>query len=140
MNLPRIAVDRTPRDPCNPSPCGPYSQCRNINDQGVCSCLPDYRGSPPSCRPECVVNSECPTNQACVNQKCMDLCPGPCGLNAICRVVNHSPICACQDDYTGDPFSRCFLNPKRKKIKLNYPLKSIYPYFTLSCKERKIIN
>lgn len=65
--------------PCYPSPCGPNSQCREINGQGVCSCIQGFIGSPPSCRPECVINSECPLNEACINQKCIDPCPGSCG-------------------------------------------------------------
>lgn len=62
---------------------------------------------PPNCRPECVISSECPLNQACVNQKCVDPCPGTCGLNTRCQVINHNPICVCKDGYTGDPFTRC---------------------------------
>ncbi|RZC36333.1 hypothetical protein BDFB_000151 [Asbolus verrucosus] len=91
-------------NPCNPSPCGPNSQCRAINGQSVCSCVPGFIGSPPTCRPECVTSAECPLNEACVNQKCIDPCPGTCGLNAKCQVVNHNPICSCPPQYTGDPF------------------------------------
>ncbi|EAT34892.1 AAEL012905-PA [Aedes aegypti] len=98
-------------NPCQPSPCGPNSQCREINGQGVCSCLPTYIGSPPGCRPECVTSSECSLDKACVNQKCVDPCPGTCGTNARCNVNNHSPICSCQSGYTGDPFTRCYPNP-----------------------------
>ena len=93
--------------PCNPSPCGPNSQCRTVNQHAVCSCSPGFMGSPPSCRPECVVSSECPQDRACINQKCVDPCPGTCGLNARCQVVNHNPICSCAPGFTGDPFSRC---------------------------------
>lgn len=100
-------------DPCRPSPCGPNSQCREINKQAVCSCLPEFIGSPPGCRPECTVSSECSQAQACINQKCADPCPGPCGLNAECKVINHSPICTCQQGFTGDPFSRCFSEPRK---------------------------
>lgn len=103
-------------NPCNPSPCGANSQCREINGQAVCSCVPGFIGSPPTCRPECVTSSECPLLQACVNQKCVDPCPGTCGLNAKCQVVNHNPICSCPTNYIGDPFTRCI--PKRK-LKLN---------------------
>lgn len=98
---------RTPENPCVPSPCGPNSQCRNINGQAVCSCGVGYLGSPPQCRPECVVSSECPIATACVNQKCTDPCPGICGHNAKCRVSNHSPICSCISGYSGDPFVQC---------------------------------
>lgn len=94
-------------NPCQPSPCGPNSQCRESNGQPVCSCLPSYVGSPPGCRPECVVSSECPLDKACTNQKCADPCPGVCGLHTKCNVINHSPICICQNGYTGDPFTRC---------------------------------
>lgn len=97
---------------CNPSPCGPNSQCREINLQAVCSCVPGYTGSPPTCRPECITSSECPLNQACVNQKCIDPCPGTCGINAKCQVVNHNPICSCPPNFTGDPFLRCTIRSK----------------------------
>lgn len=95
------------QNPCNPTPCGPNSQCRKINGQAVCSCVQGYIGSPPTCRPECIQNSECPQNEACNNQKCRDPCPGTCGVAAKCQVVNHNPICSCPARYTGDPFSRC---------------------------------
>lgn len=94
-------------NPCNPSPCGPNSQCRQINGQAVCSCLPGFIGSPPICRPECVTSSECPLNQACINQKCSNPCSGSCGIEALCQVVNHNPVCSCPARFTGDPFTRC---------------------------------
>lgn len=105
-----ILVD-TPIDVCNPSPCGPNSQCRVNNNQAVCSCLPIFIGSPPACRPECVTSSDCPLAFACVNQKCQDPCPGSCGRNSNCRVIKHNPICSCKNGYTGDPFTVCFQTP-----------------------------
>lgn len=105
-------LEPPPQNPCNPSPCGPNSQCREINGQAVCSCVPGYIGSPPTCRPECVSSSECPLNQACLNQKCIDPCPGTCGIGAICQVINHNPICSCPAPLSGDPFVRCI--PVRK--------------------------
>lgn len=100
-------MERPQINPCQPSPCGPYSQCRVAGDSPSCSCLSDYIGSPPNCRPECVSNSECASNLACINQKCKDPCPGACGLNAECRVVSHTPMCVCISGYVGDPFSQC---------------------------------
>ena len=95
-------------DPCVPNPCGPNSHPpRKDGSRCHCSCLPDMIGSPPNCRPECVVNSECPSNLACINRKCQDPCPGLCGFNAYCRVRNHVPICVCNQGYIGDPFSSC---------------------------------
>lgn len=105
--------DETPINPCQPSPCGPNSQCREVNKQAVCSCLPNYIGNPPGCRPECTVSSECPQNKACIEQKCSDPCPGVCGLNADCQVINHSPICSCRSQFTGDPFTRCHPIPRK---------------------------
>ncbi len=89
------------------SPCGPYSQCRAVNDHAICSCLSGYFGRPPNCHPECISNSDCPADKSCMNQMCSDPCPGICGYNARCHVVNHNPICSCNAGYTGDPFVRC---------------------------------
>lgn len=113
-------VIHDPVDPCDPSPCGLYSQCRVVGSTGVCSCLPNYIGRPPNCRPECTMNSECPGNRACINERCKDPCPGSCGFNALCHVVNHSPVCTCITGYQGDPFSGC--NPTPRKISFLYYL------------------
>lgn len=99
--------------PCEPSPCGPYSNCKAINGHAVCSCQPNYIGTPPACKPECMVSSECPQNKACINNKCKDPCPGTCGLNARCQVVNHNAICSCPQNYVGDPFVRCILEDRK---------------------------
>lgn len=96
-----------PINPCQPSPCGPNSDCRTIGDSPTCSCLLGFVGAPPYCRPECISNSECPSALACINNKCKDPCPGSCGQNAECHVVNHSPRCICNAGYVGDPFSQC---------------------------------
>lgn len=96
-----------PSNPCDPSPCGPNSRCRLSNGYAICSCLPGYRGSPPVCQPECVDSSECAQNQACVNSKCVDPCPGTCGIGARCEVLYHNPICSCHSGETGDPFISC---------------------------------
>ena len=112
--------------PCTPSPCGmklhfnlffivnitfrfagPYSVCREVDCRPACSCQANYLGVPPSCRPECLLNSDCESTQACVNQRCKDPCAGICGQDADCRVVNHNPICSCPRDKTGDPFVQC---------------------------------
>lgn len=96
-----------PRDPCYPTPCGPNSQCVANGDSPSCSCLPSFIGAPPNCRPECVSNGDCSGNLACIRQKCRDPCPGSCGQNAQCYVINHSPTCSCISGFTGDPFVQC---------------------------------
>lgn len=107
-----ILFTAEPTDPCNPSPCGPNSQCKSQSGIAVCTCLNGYQGSPPLCRPECVTSPECPLDQVCVNFKCNTPCPKSCGVNTECRVINHNPICTCKQGYTGDPFSICYVVPE----------------------------
>jgi len=98
-------------DLCNPSPCGPNSQCHD----GVCTCLPEYQGDPyAGCRPECVLSTDCPRNRACIRNKCADPCPGTCGQGALCDVLNHIPSCSCPEGFTGDPFILCRAVPCKK--------------------------
>ena len=81
-------------DPCNPSPCGSNAECTDQNGAASCRCIQDYFGDPyVACRPECTINADCPSNKACSRLHCVDLCPGLCGTNAECRVINHIPTC-----------------------------------------------
>lgn len=99
-----LAIPVENNDPCNPSPCGFNAQCNN----GVCTCLPEYQGDPYiGCRPECVLNNDCPQNKACINRKCKDPCPGICGQNALCDVYNHIPMCRCPEKMMGNAFIEC---------------------------------
>lgn len=107
-----ITTERPPS--CIPSPCGPNSKCELIGSNTACACLPGYIGAPPQCRPECTINTECSSQLACINQKCRDPCQGSCGIDANCHVLNHLPICNCNDGYTGDPFIQCILLPPSK--------------------------
>lgn len=94
--------------PCSPSPCGSNAICKERNNAGSCTCIEGYTGNPyDGCRPECVVNTDCPSSRACINNKCSDPCPGSCGENADCQVVNHASLCTCFNGYTGDPFRYC---------------------------------
>lgn len=111
-------------NPCVPSPCGANSECRNVGNVPSCICLPTFIGSPPNCRPECSVNSDCSSNLACIRDKCRDPCPGSCGISATCNVQNHIPICSCLDGYTGDPFTNCVLSPPKSK----YNYDAIYSF------------
>lgn len=106
-----------PSNPCIPSPCGPNSQCREINNVAVCSCIPGYIGSPPICHAECTVSSDCNSNRACSNQKCIDPCLGACGINSECKVVNHNPICYCRQRYAGNALVQC--HPIGKPLSLD---------------------
>lgn len=96
------------QNPCVPSPCGANAICRETYNTASCSCAPDFFGNPyEGCRPECVVDSDCSADRACVRSKCTNPCPGTCGQNAMCQVVNHLPTCSCLTGYTGDPFQYC---------------------------------
>lgn len=70
-------------DPCNPSPCGSNALCNHQNIAAACQCIPEYFGDPYfACRPECISSTDCPPNKACKQLKCIDPCPGTCGVNA----------------------------------------------------------
>lgn len=104
-----------PINPCVPSPCGPYSECRVTSNTYTCTCLPNYQGSPPQCRPECISNSDCRYNLACINMKCKDPCIGSCGLNTECHVYNHIPQCTCLQGFVGNPFVSCHIYQTPRK-------------------------
>ena len=106
-----------PPNPCTPSPCGPNSQCQVVSGQAQCGCVTGMIGSVPNCRPECLISSECSSNSACINQKCVDPCVGTCAANSECRVINHSPVCSCAAGYSGDGFSSCQPVPVIGKMK-----------------------
>lgn len=126
LNTP-YAPDLT-RNPCDPSPCGANSRCLVSGDNAVCSCVPGYRGTPPFCQPECVVNSECAQNQACINLKCADPCPGTCGIGANCEVFSHNPICSCPISHTGDPFIACtFKDEENERNNVPEPINPCHP-------------
>lgn len=114
-------IPRQPINPCYPSPCGQFAECRAVGETPSCSCLPNYFGSPPNCRPECVVNTDCPSDKSCIAEKCRNPCEGSCGWNAECRVQNHIPICHCRTGYTGDPFTQCSEIPILQEPIINTP-------------------
>lgn len=114
--IPVVTPTPVPLNPCRPSPCGANAMCREAS--GSCVCSPDFYGNPyEGCRPECVINSDCTSNRACIRNRCQDPCPGTCGVNAICEVINHIPACSCQPRYTGDPFRYCQLMQETRKYR-----------------------
>lgn len=104
-----------------PNPCGANAVCREQNGVGACQCVDNYFGNPyEGCRPECVLSSDCPSNKACVRYKCVDPCPGVCGQNAECLVVNHLPTCNCFSGYTGDAYRYCHLVQNERKSMVSF--------------------
>lgn len=102
-----LGIPQPTTDPCLPSPCGPHSSCQSEAGRALCACDPGTLGAPPSCRPQCLINQDCPLALACLSGTCVNPCIGSCGFNARCVVQNHQPICSCDDGYSGDPFSGC---------------------------------
>lgn len=47
-----------------------------------------------------------------MQNKCKDPCPGTCGQNAQCDVVNHIPMCSCPSGFTGNAFVTCRPTPR----------------------------
>lgn len=92
-------------DPCTPNPCGPNAICNN----GVCTCIAEYQGDPfIGCRPECVLNSDCPRDKACLRSKCTNPCSlETCAQNAICEVISHIPMCRCPPGLEGNALVQC---------------------------------
>lgn len=61
-------------------------------------------------KPECIQDSDCPNDKACISEQCQNPClasPTFCGFNAECRVQLHRAICICREGYTGNAQSRC---------------------------------
>lgn len=127
--------------PCDSHPCGPNAHCRVNPNSGsaACVCPPDYRGDPyMSCRPECAANSDCPRHRTCLNNRCVDPCAGVCGLESLCRVVNHLPVCGCPQGYMGDPYSMCRPIPVLSKIATDSGI--FLQVFLKLCKEKDSIS
>ena len=83
--------------------------------------MPNMIGSAPNCRPECTVSTDCPSSDTCINQRCVDPCPGSCASNTNCRVVNHSPVCGCIEGFTGNAFTNCLPITVFGKSNLKFP-------------------
>lgn len=76
-------------------------------------------GTPPNCRPECLIHQECPSTRACIAQQCQDPCIGSCGFNARCTTQNHQPICTCIEGFEGDPYASC--TPRQSEYNFIFP-------------------
>jgi len=99
-------------DPCDPSPCGPGAVC-TVSGLGnaICRCEPGLIPNPDTitgCKPECIIDPDCPGDYVCEQQKCIprpDPCdPSPCGPGAICTVgPSGNPICRCEPGLIPNP-------------------------------------
>ena len=117
-------------DPCRGA-CGIGATCTVENHQPFCLCpdnpyanpLIDCTVRPPTQPPPtqpaveegCVVNSQCERDEVCRDRRCVDPCPGLCGVEADCLVDNHRARCQCREGYQGDPYSIC-----KRELRLNW--------------------
>lgn len=109
-----------------PNICGPFSNCTILKNTVICLCQYGYTGTPPNCKPDCVINSECAPNKACVKNRCINPCSNLCAPNSHCRVINHKATCICKPGFTGDPMKRCL---KTESKNLDLFLYKLFPHF-----------
>ncbi|XP_023246923.1 uncharacterized protein LOC111643392 [Copidosoma floridanum] len=123
---------------CSPSlkTCGKDAECNGFNHRAVCECPPGYTDNPTvACVPiiGCRKNSDCPSTEACINEKCKNPCltENPCERNAECSVYNHVVECACPSGYIDTKISSCI--PVGCKSDDECPLQQ-------ACVNRKCVN
>lgn len=102
------------------------SQYKQLNVFFLHCCLPSTENV---ILAECRTNTECPSDKACINQRCQDPCSSNrCGLNAECITINHHPSCHCQSGLAGDPQLQCF----RRKFLFIISLSFLFKKITIS--------
>lgn len=111
-----IAYPSVKITPCSKNTCGLNAICEDRQGVAICSCRPTFVGQPPNCRPECVTNSECSSDKACINYRCENPCIGLCGFSTNCVVRQHVPYCSCLESYEGNPYIECKIKPISKFI------------------------
>lgn len=79
--------------------CGIGADCYAIDHRPICECPAGLSGDPQnSCiLVGCRSDSDCPSERACVNDKCVDPCAnnGPCSSGEECEVRYHKAQCLC---------------------------------------------
>lgn len=116
-------LNRVCRLVCDEDTCADSAICKGQQHQPKCYCPQGTTGnpfirctlllSPPDGQPECRSDSECPTQMACINQKCVNPCANEqvCKPDQECRVLDTSPLrtvmCQCPPDMVVDSSGRC---------------------------------
>lgn len=81
-----------------PDACADSAECYAVRHRAECRCRPGTAGDPSvGCSPVgCRADSDCPSDRACENAKCVEPCTSsPCSAPAECRVVEHEAHCVC---------------------------------------------
>lgn len=88
--------------------------------KSICVCPEGTRGDPTSyegCqKTECQSDRDCDIDKACFGSACRNPCEGACGLNTHCVVEQHRPVCSCIAEYTGNPYTKCYLIEDRTVV------------------------
>jgi len=76
--------------PCQPGACPAGKTCQVLDHKALCVCDKDCESSVSIC----LKDKGCPSNQACINYKCVNPCEGKsCPNNTPCIVEEHLPVC-----------------------------------------------
>ena len=75
-------------------------------------------------RPECTADPDCPQDQACINERCINPCiiDNPCAPQARCTARAHHPVCTCPEGYGGDPYRQCYRRMYNDNLEHNFIL------------------
>lgn len=91
-------------------PCSVNAECYAKQHQAYCRCPSGLQGDGyTDCLTiGCRANSDCPSDRACINTKCLDPCVyDPCSPNSECVIIDHNAMCRCPPGTTGDPNVQC---------------------------------
>ena len=116
----QACINKICQDPCAiQDPCDPSAECKVRGHQVDCTCPAGFEGSraPGAACVKveigCRSDSDCPSQTACISGQCINPCSlaEPCGLNAICTVLDTLPVrtmtCVCIEGYEGDASIEC---------------------------------
>ncbi|KAK0080812.1 hypothetical protein PV325_013287 [Microctonus aethiopoides] len=81
----------------------------------------------------CTNNTQCLKTQYCLTEVCRNPCPGSCGIDASCHVINHTLSCICPDCYEGDAYEQCTPLQKKQKCKENKDCSKIHQCINKEC-------
>lgn len=114
-------LNRICRPVCDEESCGSNAYCKGMNHQPSCYCREGTSGNPyTECsieksapRPECIIDSECASQLACINQHCENPCvrANICSRDQTCSVMDTIPlrtlVCKCPIDMITDVSGNC---------------------------------
>ena len=76
-------------------------------------CTPKQDPIPDLAEPDCIVDADCPSGRACINEQCRNPCYelNPCDPTAVCSVVDTVPfrtmICSCRTGWVPETDRSC---------------------------------